>query len=388
MEQTEQTDVKEEATADPTPKEEQALEAASADWLHPLEPYGPRKALEELTRRLMLMDTSKNPLNVNEAMLVIQTASTTQLNPFAQELWAWVQILRSGKRVLTIMPGRRGLLRLAREQAEHMGTHFNEEYRRITDPEERAELAIPAGALAFECKVYDSLTRESWVKSFTDLNHAGMKADQVLAQIGDCPYARGYGYVTADEMKTLDDGSNKMAHAERASKRAFMSGLKKKFDLPFGAISGGQAGMTFDDYVKPPSRKDEIVEGDKGEVVEAGEGEVVEAGFETIETEEPQEFQNFTKAEMELRRKPKYWREGIAEAVIEAGFAKDIFNAAAVLAMTPFNKAIKEKEAVGWAKEYRAVKKAVEDGDLNIKDFPTNRAVANQATMQYFANMK
>ncbi len=378
MEQTEQTDVKEEATADPTPKEEQALEAASADWLHPLEPYGPRRALEELTRRLMLMDTSKNPLNVNEAMLVIQTASTTQLNPFAQELWAWVSIYQ-GKRKLTIMPGRRGLLRLARAQAEHMGTHFNEEYRRITDPEERAELAIPLGALAFECKVFDSLTRESWVKSFTDLNKAGMKADQVLAQIGDCPYARGYGFVTASEMKTLDEGKNTMAHAERASKRAFMSGLKKKFDLPFGAITGVQSGMTFEDYVRPPRLKDEIPE---------GEDEVLEGEFESVETEEAQEFQNFTKADMELRRKPKYWREGIPEAVIDAGYAKDVFNASALLAMTPFNKAIKETQAVNWAKEYRAVKKAVEDGDLNIKDFPTNRAVANQATMQYFANMK
>ncbi len=371
MEQNEQTDVKEEATADPTPKEEQALEAASADWLHPLEPYGPRKALEELTRRLMLMDTSKNPLNVNEAMLVIQTASTTQLNPFAQELWAWVSIYQ-GKRKLTIMPGRRGLLRLAREQAEHIGTHFNEEYRRITDPEERAELAIPAGALAFECKVFDSLTRELWVKSFTDLNKAGLKADEVLAQIGNSPYARGYGFVTADEMKTLDDGKNTMAHAERASKRAFMSGLKKKFDLPFGAITGVQSGMTFEDYVRPPRLKDEVLESE----------------FESVETEEAQEFQNFTKQEMELRRKPKYWREGIAEAVIEAGFAKDIFNAAAVLAMTPFNKAIKKTQAVSWAKEYRAIKKQVEDGDLKIKDFPTNRAVANKATMQYFENMK
>lgn len=361
-------DVKEDQVEGAIP--EKALVEAAKDWLHPLEPYAPKKALAEMTRRYMALDTSKEPLKANEASLVIQMAATTRLNPFAQELWAWVTIY-DNKRNLTIMPGRRGLLRLAREQADEKGMTFNEDYALLLDGELRKELAIPEGAVAYECKIRDDISRDLWVKAAADLRGIGMELDQILEQIGDAPFATGYGFVSDDEMTKLNKGGNKMAHAERARKRAFMSALKKKFDLPFGAIGGDQAGLTFEDYVKLPGR-----------------GEIIDAEFEDIESAPPGAYQNFSEKEMKARRKPEYWPEGIPEAVVDAGHAKDKFNAAALLTMSPFNKAVKKSYAVNWAKEYRVLSKKIVEGELRLEDFPTNREVANKATMNYFANMK
>ncbi len=362
-------DVKEDQVEGAIP--EKALVEASTDWLHPLEPYAPKQALAEMTRRYMAMDTSKTPLKANEASLVIQMAATTRLNPFAQELWAWVTIYQ-GKRNLTLMPGRRGLLRLAREQADEKGMTFNEDYGLILDGELRKELAIPEGAVAYECKIRDDISRGLWVKAAADLKGIGMELDQILGQIGDAPFATGYGFVSDAEMQKLNKGGNKMAHAERARKRAFMSALKKKFDLPFGAIGGDQAGLTFEDYVRLPGR---------GEVVE---GEFLEAE----ESEAPATYQNFSEQEMSARRKPQYWPDGIPEAVVDAGYAKDKYNAAALLSWSPFNKAIKKTYAVNWSREYREIKQKVEDGELPLGEYPDTRTVANAATMNYFANMK
>ena len=63
---------------------------AAGEWLHPLEPYGPSRALRELTRRIMLFDTGQVKMTAPEASHLAQVSASAWLNPFTGEIWAWV----------------------------------------------------------------------------------------------------------------------------------------------------------------------------------------------------------------------------------------------------------------------------------------------------------
>lgn len=216
------------------------------EFLHPLVPYGPVKAMREMTRRIMLFDTGKNKLSAAQASHFAQLCLSARLNPFDGEIWAWVD--DHGK--LSIMPGRRGLLRHAHEQAHERGTHFWPRYEQVTDPNRRADLRIPEGALAFEAKVFDHLSTTTWTQAITALTDAAKAGVHVDASdLGSVPCVVGLGVLTADEMKQLDrQSSNKMTHVERCQKRAYMMALKQMFDLPLAGYVGNQ-GETMDDFV-------------------------------------------------------------------------------------------------------------------------------------------
>lgn len=343
------------------------VEAAN-DWLHPLEPYSPRKVLIELTRRWMTLNNPKmkTPLNSHEAGLLIQTAVSSQLNPFSApspEIWAWVTE-KSGNRYLTIMAGRTGILRHANEKAEEMGHMWNEEYRKITDSDERAWLNIPDGAMAYECIVRDDVSLAKWTETYKTLRETGLNNDEILAQIGDSPRWLGIGVLTIEEMETLNTGTNKMPHAERCRKRSLMSGLKKKYNLPFGTPIGESSGLTFEDYIQIPSRT----------------GAVEDAEFTEVIPEEAPTDDN----EIKRRRKPQWWPPGVPEAIVDAGYATDKFNAAAILALSPFGKDnCKTDRVIKWCKCYRDVRGEVEDGKLKLEDFPTTKHTADEATKRY-----
>lgn len=231
--------------------DEAQIVRAANEYLHPLQPYGPTKALREMTRRIMALDTAKGPyrLQAMEAAHLAQVAASAQLNPFTGEIWAWVNVKGDGTRALTIMPGRRGLLRHAHEQAKEQGTHFWPEYDQIVDPEERADLRIPQGALAFRCRLKDHKDVETWTMAINACKEAGYTPDEIRREVGPMPFTVGIGILTKQEMATLDrKSSNKMSHVERCQKRAYMMALKQRFDLPLGGSVGAQ-GETIDDYV-------------------------------------------------------------------------------------------------------------------------------------------
>jgi hypothetical protein len=247
--------------------------AVANEFLHPLVPYGPTMAMREMTRRIMLFDTGKVKMNAVEASHYAQVCISTRLNPFGYEVWALVSLIGNERR-LTIMPGRRGLLRHAHEQAAARGTHFWPRYEQVTDPERRKNLMIPDGALAFECKLYENLSVMTWNQSIvalTDATKAGLHIDS--SELGPTPFVFGLGILTADDMRQLDKGSNKMSHVERCQKRAYMMALKQMFDLPLAGAVGPQ-GETMEDYV-PDAEWREIPVGAAGEIEDQPEGRPV-----------------------------------------------------------------------------------------------------------------
>jgi hypothetical protein len=214
--------------------------------MHPLVPYGAVKAMREMTRRIMLFDSGKTKMTAPQASHFAQICLSARLNPFDGEIWAWVD----DRGQLKIMPGRRGLLRHAHEQSAAQGNHFWPRYEQITDPDKRANLRIPDGALAFEAKVFDHRSTTTWTTALnaaTDATKAGMHVD--TSDLGSVPFVMGLGVLTASEMQTLDrQSTNKMTHVERCQKRAYMMALKQMFDLPLAGYVGNQ-GETMDDFV-------------------------------------------------------------------------------------------------------------------------------------------
>jgi hypothetical protein len=235
------------STNDPLPEPVTTKELALAnEYLHPLVPYGAVKAMREMTRRIMLFDSGKTKMSVSQASHFAQICLSARLNPFDGEIWAWVD----DRGQLKIMPGRRGLLRHAHEQAAAQANHFWPRYEQITDPDKRANLRIPDGALAFEARVFDYRSTTTWTTALTaatDATKAGLHVD--TSDLGSVPYVMGLGVLTASEMQTLDkQSSNKMTHVERCQKRAYMMALKQMFDLPLAGYVGNQ-GETMDDFV-------------------------------------------------------------------------------------------------------------------------------------------
>jgi hypothetical protein len=220
----------------------------------------------------MEMDTAKVPMLAREAAHLAQQAASAWLNPFTGEIWGWVQIV-GNQRKFTIMPGRRGLLRHAHEQAREIGTHFWPEYRQITDPDERKNLFIPNEALAFECQVKDHLSQMTWnttLERVTEAVKAGIEIDTSIIQ--KPPFVFGLGILTKQEMESLDKNrGNKMTHVERCQKRAYMMGIKQLFDLPLGGAVGG-AGETIEDYVIDVEWREVDVIPAEWQCYECGEG--------------------------------------------------------------------------------------------------------------------
>jgi hypothetical protein len=219
------------------------------EWLHPLVPYGPSKALHEMTRRIMQLDTGKHKMKASEAAHLAQISAATQLNPFNGEIWAWVYVTKHGERKFQIMPGRRGLLRHAHQQAQERGTHFWPEYTQVTDKDRRDTLGVPEGAMAWECAIYDHKTVQTWkmaVDSVVEARKQGLEIG--LGRLGaEPPFVFGLGILTKEEMANLDrDSSNKMTHVERTQKRAYMMAIKQMFDLPLG---GSFKGETIEEYI-------------------------------------------------------------------------------------------------------------------------------------------
>ena len=181
--------------------------------------WGDREELREIARRVQLMAPGGKKLQENEALALAQGAVAHGLDPFNGEIWF---IPGSG-----LMCGIKGLRKAARGQIKG---NFWTEFEQITNPDLRAALMIPDGALAFRCIVRDSETIRAYSEAWKELSANGVPAQMIPEIIGQRPYTEGVGYLRADERTKMDP-------TQCAMKRAEADALKRRFDLPFAVPS-------------------------------------------------------------------------------------------------------------------------------------------------------
>jgi len=233
-----------------------ALYHGEASAVNPLARYGSSRAVRVVADRIVATDSSRNRLNVEEALLVAQATLSTGLSPFQPqpELWTWVKIAQDGRRFLTIMRGRDGTIRLAQEAAQKSGTYLMPpRYREITDESERARLQIPKGALAVEAEVEDHQTSSEWWRRFELMKTAGYPPEEIDRRLDrNPPKDLGIGILTVEEMHAFDrqPGGNRMPHVNRVRKRAYVEALKARWAprIDIAALSEGAPSST-DDYI-------------------------------------------------------------------------------------------------------------------------------------------
>ena len=305
--------------------EKQLVRANEFLGSNPLAPYGAVEVVRGMSRRIRALDKSEIKLNPGEAMHLAQLAISHDLNPFSGEIWAWVQV-KEGERHFSWMPGRRGLIRHANEQAAAKDSEWWSDERELTE-HEKTELMIPKDALAFESKVFDKATMDEWRKTFNTLIDAKKTADEVLLIVGNPPCSIGYGVLTQAEIKKMP-WNNKMPHVNRAKKRALMEALKGKYSLHFGGAFGG-GGETFDEYIVDS----------KG---------AIDVEFEDVTDSRPAGYPVETFGESEERMDPKFWK-GICEKMVKEELARDAFVAAELLAYSQFTPRELNEE---WALKY------------------------------------
>lgn len=280
---------------------------------NPLAPYGQIEVVRAMSRRIRACDKSKVKLSPGESIHLAQLAISHDLNPFSGEIWGWIVEKSGGVREFNWMPGRRGLIRHANEQAEAKGSEWWSDERELTEHEKK-EMMIPADALAFESKVFDKATMDEWRKTFNTLTDAGKTADEALRIGGNPPCSIGYGVLTQQEIKELDKNRrNKMPHVNRVKKRALMEALKGKYSLHFGGAASGVGADTFEDYIVDS----------KG---------AIDVEFEDVEEPYGMEAEAFGGKD---RLNPKFWN-GACEKMVEAELARDPFVAAELLAYSLF----------------------------------------------------
>lgn len=315
----------------------QEAERASG-WLHALTPYGPTKAVREMTRRIIALDKSKIKLTATEAAHAAQLSISTNLNPFANEIWFWVQ-KKGDKREFNWMPGRRGIVRQANEQAEKRGTAWNYTDRLLTINEKK-ERSIDPDDMAVLVTVREDQEMRDWVPAFDALKEA-LGAEEAARQLPP-PGSSGIGIITKEEMRELDKyGKNAMPHYNRAQKRGLTEALKNKYNLQFGFGGAGAPENAYSDYI----HEDQIIDGE----------------FEDVETPTGRAEEEWNPKE---RLDPQYWR-GAAEEIVQARLAPDAFYAAEMLAHGTWEPA-HVKKRLGDMMEYCRCWNAIQGKDETI----------------------
>lgn len=180
--------------------------------------FGSRDSVRELADRIRLGVPGGRKLEQSEALVLAQIALAHGLDPFTGEIW---YIPGTGP-----MVGIKGLRKAAQKEARKNGGNYWTEFRRISDPEEMDSLNIPAGALAFECRLLDSQSILSYAGSVKALRDAGFSHAEATALTGGRPTTIGYGYLKPGE-------STKMPAVQCAMKRAEADAIKRRYHIPF-----------------------------------------------------------------------------------------------------------------------------------------------------------
>lgn len=193
-----------------------AATAAISNW-------GSRDEVRELNERLTRMALSLPGgarLDRQSILALAQASIAHNLNPLNGEIWI---IPGSG-----LMIGIKGLRKKAREQLGP-GGNFEVSYRLIVNPEEKAALNIPAGAIAYETTLTDSASIETYVQQNERLLSKGMPWERVAEMMGPRPCSKGIGFALPSE-------KSKMGTAQLAMKRAEAHVIKQKFDVNFADV--------------------------------------------------------------------------------------------------------------------------------------------------------
>jgi hypothetical protein len=179
--------------------------------------WGNRDDVRELSGRLVKMALpGGHRLSEPESLALAQASLAHGLDPFNGEIW---MIPNTG-----LMIGIKGLRKSARKKVQ--GNYWTE-FRRITDPAERNEMAIPDGALAYECSLYDTETINTYTATIEAMRKTDMPWDTIMGIVGSRPRTQGIGYHKRGE-------PTKMTPVQCAMKRAEADALKRRFDVPFG----------------------------------------------------------------------------------------------------------------------------------------------------------
>lgn len=239
-----------------TDQERTAVEIIQPQARTALGSWGSRKEIAELADRfrralkISLPAGESRWLSVSESLYLAQASLLHGLDPLAGEI---VPLEMRGKFCLHFpaaawMKG--GRQQLA-EEAKGQSANFWPEFDPIQDEARRALYGVPAGALAFECRLYDTLS----CRSYTDLVKEllpKMPWEKVLEVAGkERPCVRGIGWMTAEDMKAMarDRRDNAYSPAEVAQKRAYKQALKKRFGLSIPETESD--GMLPDEFTGP-----------------------------------------------------------------------------------------------------------------------------------------
>ena len=321
-----------------------------AEAVHPLARYGESRVVRVLKDRIMATDKRAIQLNEEEAILTAQAAIAYRLDPFMGELWSWVTKRQDGTRVLSMMKGRDGTLKIAKQNATAQGTHLlSPRFTQIVDEAQRTTLLIPQGALAFECKQEDHLSVTTWQARYNKMVDAGAKHDQILETIGESPADYGLGVIEKEELVRLSRGSNKMTHVERCQKRAHTAALRKRWAAQeFGQLE--ESSLETDDYIIEGEWLDLQFVEDDDRPQEEKESESARASEQLFGEDE----------EKPDRKSPAFWPNAVLEAIVEKKYAENVFEAAGMLSYSTFDKTVAKTPALLFSKAYRAAR---DEGD-------------------------
>jgi len=176
---------------------------------NPLAPYGPNDVVREMARRIIALDSRDVPLKPLEAAHAAQLSISTDLNIFADELWVWIQE-KNNKRIFNWMPGRRGIIRHANEQAQEMGEKWEASEPEPLTLKEKEMYMIPKDAIAVRVKVTDTESMSEWRETFK-LAAEELGVKEAVELIGKPPGSTGIGVLTKSEISKLPY-NNKMGY--------------------------------------------------------------------------------------------------------------------------------------------------------------------------------
>jgi len=166
-------------------------------------------------------------LTVPEAQSLAQVALLHGLDPFNGEVW---YLKYEDGRSIGIMAGIKGHRRAAHRQLDPQGGNFWCEFDLLQSGDKTA-MQIPDNALAYRCRLFDSVSIRLYTETVERLCKAGVPWADVKSMTGERPFSVGYGYFTPGE-------KSRMKPAACAMKRAEADALRRRFDLPFGSAVG------------------------------------------------------------------------------------------------------------------------------------------------------
>jgi len=293
-----------------------------------LMPYRTPEELAEMVGRMRFMIPGGDKLTDQEIWGLSQAALIYGMDPLMGELF-WID---------GPSPGIRGLRRKGKDQL--MGIYGengkpNLDFRIINEIEIRAELGIPEGALAFECRGSVPAKKQAHAELAKSYAEAGAPWEDIKEMIGPPPVTIGYGYLTKEEMyekecpewwhectdKTMNtqkrkiwkDGKNvwtecyalrericpkcassswkepsNYSHIQHAQKRAEAHFWKIECDLPFDIKPSGEGFRDLGEW-------DDVIEGSFKESEAIFMGHPVPASIKT-----PEEFAEWQRSIIEL----------------------------------------------------------------------------------------